>query len=89
MFSWDEWDALPWWQARAYTERLNEELRAKAGSGDLDEPAPEVTMAPRVNEQVLDAIQSGDDVEDMPIARARVEEMGARVIEVQFGQAEA
>jgi hypothetical protein len=45
-------------------------------------------MSPRVNEQVLDAIQSGDDVEDRPIARARVEEMGAKVIEVQFGQGE-
>lgn len=46
-------------------------------------------MAPRANEQVLDAIQSGDEFEDMPIARARVEDMGCRVIDVQFGQAEA
>lgn len=77
---------MPWWQARAYTERLNEELRARSG-GDLDEPTPEVTMSPRVNERVLDAIQSGDDVEDLPVARAHVEDMGCRVIEVQFGDA--
>lgn len=44
-------------------------------------------MAPRVNERVLDAIQSGDDVEDQPVARAHVEDMGCRVIEVQFGDA--
>lgn len=44
-------------------------------------------MSPRVNERVLDAIQSGDDVEDLPVARAHVEDMGCRVIEVQFGDA--
>jgi hypothetical protein len=46
-------------------------------------------MAPQVNERVLDAIQQPDDVEDLPIARTHVEDMGCRVIEVQFGRSEA
>jgi hypothetical protein len=63
-------------------------LRARGGGGDLDESAPEVMAGPRVDERILDAIQSGDDVEDLPIARAHVEDMGCRVIEVQFGNSE-
>lgn len=85
-FSWDEWDALPWWQARAYTERLNEELRARAGEGEGDLDEPEVLMAPHVNDRIVEAIQGDEDDDELPMARAHIEQMGAKVIEVQFGQ---
>lgn len=34
-FSWDEWEALPWWQQQSYLEGLQEEF----GDGSyVDEP---------------------------------------------------
>lgn len=44
-------------------------------------------MGPRANERIVEAIQSGESEEDLPMQRAHIEQMGAKVIEVQFGQA--
>lgn len=36
-FRWDEWDALPWWQQRAYVEGLHRELSDGDGDDGVDE----------------------------------------------------
>lgn len=41
---------------------------------------------PHANERLVEAIQADESDDELPMRRAHIEEMGAKVIEVQFGQ---
>lgn len=42
-FTWDEWRALPWWQAQAYKDGLEAEFSEDKGKSGSDDKGQDLT----------------------------------------------
>lgn len=62
-FTWDEWAALPWWQAHAYMEYLRRTADQAAGHAPADTPAvPDPAPEPEHDERVERALAQVHDL---------------------------
>lgn len=60
-FSWDEWEALPWWQKRAYREAL-EEAQPWARESEAINPKARQRAAAGAAGETIDATASAEDL---------------------------